>query len=239
MRPKSACLWSLASFFSKRRGTTSLIPLPYFRWRTSTHPTLWNGECSGQEIKDLLLTRIIKFYTLLPVLIFRQQAIQMPIRTTKLLFEFQEYRKCFTWNNNPDQAVWSEDEQLAFIDQVVRNADANGFLPVVFPPITLQTLPSSNTQTYNPQRFEVLENVHCIKTLQNFLSSKLPVPLSLRDCPIFKNHDQSIQYSKCCKGKEMLGQFSLLSDELKQRIWQIEYPVEIIKDAGEVPVPCH
>ena len=151
----------------------------------------------------------------------------MPILTTIPLFDFQKHRGCHDRSNNPNQVTWTKEEQLTFIDHVVRSANPNGVLfRTHFSPIIMRKLPNTNTNMwyYNPQRFEVIGDVNCIESLQKFLSSELPIPLSLQDCPIFKNLTPS---PFLYQGKKVIGQFSLLPDELRQYFWNIKYPVNI------------
>ena len=125
---------------------------------------------------------------------------------------FRRNEKCFVQSPCDKEDNWTEEQQLVFIDGVLRGTD--------FPTIILRELPNTK-----PQEYEVIEGFRCIETLQKLLSSKLPIPSSLKDLPIFANHTSLSVF----KGKKVLGQYSLLPDELRQQIWEIPYPVKIIR----------
>jgi hypothetical protein len=147
----------------------------------------------------------------------------------------QKYRKRFKFSTASKQKELTEKEQQQFIDKIIRSVDSNSELDRGdFPAIILRELPHSKTDIYG-QRFDVVGNDRYIEVLQKFLASDLSIPLSLQDCPLFKDYDPSKPYCKYDKGKEIYGQFSLLPVEVRRYIWDVKYPVEIRGYGDEVP----
>jgi len=140
------------------------------------------------------------------------------------LFDFQKHLGFFDWVEKDKDVIWSEDEQLKFIDQVVRNGDSNEVLcKHTYSPLILRESPRLTKQTYKSQCYDVVGAIQCIETLQKFFLGELPVPQSLEDCIIFKPYHYLI-----FKGKEPFAQFGLLPSPLREKIFKIRYPVEII-----------
>jgi len=135
-------------------------------------------------------------------------------------FNFQDYRGIFKSCDDSDRVQWTEKKQFEVIDRILRSADQCNILSESeFPPITGRLI--LNTQIY----IEVVENVNYFETIQKLLSSRLPIPLSLKDCPMFENYAPA--FSGEYKGQKILDTCGLLPDELKYKIWNFKYPVII------------
>lgn len=129
------------------------------------------------------------------------------------IFLLQEPESHYVRPTSFSEIEWTEDQQLSFIEDVLRGS---GHLPK----IVFQKIPNTN-----PQAYEVLEGCQSIETLRKFLSGKLPIPMSCKDIPQLENHASYCIY----QGRQMLGMRTLLSDHVSQWIFDIPYPITIQK----------
>lgn len=101
-----------------------------------------------------------------------------------------------------NQRAWSEQQQQAFIDSLLRGA--------YVPPVVLRKLSESASQNY-----QILDGVQRTYAIYLFFESiLLRVPISLNDVPEFK------EYVDCF--------FNDLPEELQKQVRGVFYPVDIV-----------